>query len=168
MTCAAWREAAAGLNRVDGRLRGDKGPEPLQVGVDAPARFVGGDDRTAADRRRQLVIRRLRLARGAVDGVDQPATRHRQATAIAQQGGDFPVGEAEALIEEHREGDGLWPQLHGGGAERVGRLQRMAPLDAPPAVGAPSNRDLKRADERPLDRQLFLILHRDAHAAHPP
>ncbi len=166
ITCGRLREAASRLDRVDGRLRRDKRPEPLQVGVDAPAGFIGGDDRTAAHRRTQRVIRRLRLARRAMDRVHQPAARDAQPEAVAQQRGDLAVGQPEAFIEEHGEGDGLRPQLHGGGAERVGGLQRMATLDAPPALRAPTDRDVKRADDRALHRQLFLILRRDAHAAH--
>ena len=71
-----------------------------------------------------------------MDRLHQPAARHGQPEAVLQQRGDFPVGQAEAFIEEHGEGDRLRPQLHGGGAERVGGLQRMATLDAPMAVGA--------------------------------
>jgi hypothetical protein len=41
-----------------------------------------------------------------------------------------------------------------------------AGLHAPSALRAPPDRDVKCADGRPLDRQLFLILHGHAHAAH--
>ena len=68
--------------------------------------------------------------------LDQPAARDRQPEAVAQQRGDLAVGQAEAFIEQHGERDRLRPQLHGGGAERVGGLQRMAPLHAPAALRA--------------------------------
>ena len=35
------REPAPGLNDVDGRVRGDKHPEPLQIRADAPTGFIG-------------------------------------------------------------------------------------------------------------------------------
>ena len=160
------REAAARLNGIDGRLAGDEGPEPLQVRRDAPARFIRRYHGTAADRRTQGRIGRVRLARGAVHRVHQPAARDRQAEAIAQQRGDLPVRQPEAFIQEDGERDRLRPQLHGGGAQGVGGLQGMAPLDAPPAAGALPDVDAKRADEGPLDRQLFLILRGDPHRAH--
>jgi len=42
----------------------------------------------------------------------------------------------------------------------------MPPLDAPPTPPALANLHTKRADDRPLHRQLFLILGRHAQAAH--
>ena len=83
--------------------RRDPGPQPLQHGIDAPAGLVDRDDRTAADGGAQSLIGRLRLARGAVDGVDQPAARDRQAEAVAQQRGDLAVGQPEPFIEQDRE-----------------------------------------------------------------
>jgi hypothetical protein len=160
------REPAAGLNGVDGRFASDKGPEPLQVSVDAPARFIGRHDRTATHRRTQRGVGRLRLARGAVHRMHQAAARDRQPKAIAQQRDDFAVGQPETFIQEPGEGDGLRAELHGGGAEGIGGLPRMAPLHAPPTPRARPNVDATRADDRALYRQLFLILRRDAHGLH--
>ena len=128
------RQPAAGQDRVDGGVRRDPDPQPLQAGVDAPARLIHRHDGTAADGRAQGGVGRLRLARRAVEGVDQPAARHRQPEAVAQQRRDFAVGEAAAFVEEHGEGDRLRSQLHGGRAERIRRLQRMAPLHATAAL----------------------------------
>jgi hypothetical protein len=44
----------------------------------------------------------------------------------------------------------------------------MAALHAAPALRAPTDRDAKRPDERPLDGQFFVILHRDPDAVHGP
>ena len=46
---------------------------PWRVTADFPAGFIGRHDRTAADRGAERLVGRLRLAGGAVDGVDQPA-----------------------------------------------------------------------------------------------
>ena len=160
------RQSAAGLNRIDGRLGRDERPEPLEVGVHAPARFIRGDDRTAADRRPQRRIRRLRLARRAMDGVDQSAARDRQTEAVAQQRRDFAVGQPETFIEQHRQRDRLRPPLDRSGAERIRGLQRMTALHAAPAPDALTDVDVKGAHDRALHRQLFLILRGDAHRAH--
>ena len=92
------RQAPPGLNRIDGGLRRDKGPEPLQVGVHAPAGFIGGHDRTAADGRTERGIGRLRVPRGAMDRLHQPAARDGQPEAVAQQCGDLAVGTPKRLF----------------------------------------------------------------------
>ena len=103
-----------------------------------------------------------------MDRVDQPAARDRQPEAVAQQRGDLAVGQPVALVEQHRERDGLGPELHGGGAERVGGLQRMAALHATTALRALPDVHVEATDEGPLHRQLFLVLRGDAAAAHRP
>ena len=108
---------------------------------------------------------RLRLARRAMDGLDQPPARDGEAEAVAEQRRNLAVGQPVALIEEDREGDRLRAELHGRGAERIGRLQRMPPLDPAAAAGAPPNVNVEATDERPLHGQLFLILRREALAA---
>ena len=40
------RESAPGLNPVDRRLGRGEGPQPVELPVDFPARFIGGDDGT--------------------------------------------------------------------------------------------------------------------------
>ena len=71
-----FREAATGLNPVDGRVRCRKDPEPLQQARDVPAGFVRTDHRTAAHVGTQRVIRRARLTGRAMDRVHEPAARH--------------------------------------------------------------------------------------------
>ena len=61
---------------------------------------------------------------GARDGTG----RHPEAEALAQEPGDLEMRQPELLVEDHHEGDGLRPELHGGGPQRVGGLQRMATL----------------------------------------
>ena len=72
----------------------------------------------------------------------------------------------ELLVEDHHEGDGLRPELHGGGPQRVGGLQRMAALHPASTHRAASDPDSKAAHDRVHDRQLFLILHCHAGRRH--
>lgn len=97
-----------------------------------------------------------------MDGVDEPAAGHRQAEAIPQQLDDPAEGEPTLLIEDDRERDSLRPELDGGGAERVGGLQRMAPLHAAVPVPALANRDPEFVDHRALHGQILLVLRDDA------
>ena len=79
------RKAAPVFDRIGRRVRRRKGPEPVRVAADFPAGFIGRDDRTAAHLRAQRLVGRLRLARRAMDRVDQPAARDGEPEAIAQQ-----------------------------------------------------------------------------------
>ena len=126
--------------------------------IDFPAGFVGGDDRTAANGRTQRGIGRLGLPRRAVQGARDGTGRHREAEALAQEPGDLAMRQPELLVEDHHEGDGLRPELHGGGPQRVGGLQRMATLHPASTHRAASDPDSKAAHDRVHDRQLFLIL----------
>lgn len=65
-------QAAAGLSGIDGRFWGHPRPEPLQIGGDAPARFIRRDHGTAAHRRTKGVIGRLRLPGRAMPRVHNP------------------------------------------------------------------------------------------------
>lgn len=156
------------LNRIDGRVAGGEGPEPVIVAADLPARFIGGDDGAATDRGAEDRVGRLRLARGPVDRVDEPPARDGEPEAIAEQVGDLPEGEAELFIQNDRERDGLRAELHGGGAERIRRLQRVAPLDATVALRTATDRDPKLMDDGALHGQVFLVLREDALATHRP
>ena len=126
--------------------------------IDFPAGFVGGDDRTAANGLTQRGIGRLGLPRRAVQGARDGTGRHREADALAQEPGDLAMRQPELLVEDHHEGDGLRPELHGGGPQRVGGLQRMAALHPASTHRAASDPDIKAAHDRVHDRQLFLIL----------
>jgi hypothetical protein len=83
-------EAAARLNRKDGRLRCDKGPEPLQIGRDAPTRFIGGDHGAAPDGGAQGFIGRLRLTCRAMHRVHHPAARDPPPESVTEQRRDLP------------------------------------------------------------------------------
>jgi hypothetical protein len=151
-------KAAAALNRIDGRVRRHERPQPVQVTADPPSRLVGRDDRTAPDRLTQSGVGRRRLARRPMQRMDQAAGRDVQAEALAEERRDLPQGQAELRMQDRREGDGLRAELRGGGAERIRRLQRMAALDAAMTCRTVANRDRERPDDRPNDREIFLVL----------
>jgi hypothetical protein len=116
---------AAVFDRVGGGVRRGKGPEPVRVAADLPASLIGRDDRTAADLGAERRIGRLGVARGAMDGVHQPAPRHGESETIAEQGHDAAEGEAALFTQDHGQRDGLRAELHGRSAQCVRGLQRM-------------------------------------------
>ena len=126
------------------------------VAPDLPAGFIGRDDRTAADGRAQRLVGGLRLTRRAVGRMDQAAARDGEPEPVPQEIADLAEGEPELFIEDHRQRDGLRAELHGGRAQRVGRLQRMAALDAAVTPPALADRHAKLVDDGPLHRQIFL------------
>lgn len=148
------------LNRIDGRVGCCGRPQPLQLGVDFPPGLVGRDDGAAADLFAQRVVGRFRPVRRSADRVDESARRDGQPKALAKQCGDLPERQPELFVQHHREGHGGGPELRGGGADGIRRLQRMASLDAPATVAAVTDGDLERAYDRPDLREVFLILGR--------
>lgn len=72
------------------------------------------------------------------------------------------------LIEQDRQRHGLRAELHSGGAERIGGLQRMSPLHAAVTLRAGADVNPKAPHQRPLDRQLLLVLHDDPPQPQPP
>ena len=159
------RQPAARHDRVNGRLRRHPHPQPLQDGGDAPTRFIDREDGAAADGRAQGLVGRLRLTRRAMNRVDQAAPRDGRPEAVTPQRRDLAVRQAESLIEQHREGDRLWPQLRGRRAERIGRLQAITALHPTPVLRALPDVDVETAHARSMHRELFLVLGRDAVSA---
>lgn len=136
------------------------------MAADLPPGFIRRDDGTAADRGAERLVRGLRLARRAVDRVHQSAARNGEAEAIAQQRHDAAEGEAALFIQDHGEGDGMRTELPRGGAQRVGRLQRMAPLHAAVTLPALADGHTKLVHDGSLHRQIFLVLRHHATAAY--
>lgn len=64
----------------------------------------------------------------------------------------------EIFIEQDDQRDGLRPQMRAGGAERVGRLARVASLDAAAAIAAFADMHGEAPHVRAHDRPLFLNL----------
>ena len=157
--------AAALLNGIDRRLRGRDGPEPLQAAGDFPAGFVRRHDGAASNLLAQGGIGRPRLSRRAMHGVHQPAGRDSQAVLLTQERRDFAEREAQLFVEDHRERDGLRPELDAGSTQRIRRLQRMPALHAPATSPALAHVHAKRADHDSRDGQFFLELRRDTRLA---
>ena len=128
----------ATLDRVHGGVRCGDRPEPVQAPSDPPPGFVGRDDGAAPNLLTQRGIRGLRLTCRPMHGVHQAAARHREPVLLVQQRRDLAERQAELLIQDDGERDGLCPKLSARGAERVRRLQRMPTLDTPttPATAA--------------------------------
>lgn len=156
------RETAPVFNGVGRGVRRGKGPQPVRMAADFPAGFIGRDDRTAAHGGAERLVRGLRLPRRAMDGVHQAAARDGEPETVAEQVADAPEGEAALFVEDHRQGDGLWPELHGRGAQRIRRLQRMPSLDPAATPRAVAHRDPKLVDDGALHGQIFLVLRDDA------
>jgi hypothetical protein len=153
-------EAAPWLDGVHGRVWRGEAPQPLQVRVHFPSGLVGADDGTAANGGTQRGIRRFGLARRPADRVHEAATGDREAEALPHQRGNLPERQAQLFVEHDRERHGLRTQLRRGGADRVRRLERMPSLDAAPAGVTEADGDVKGADDRAHDRQIFLVLRR--------
>lgn len=145
------RKAAPVLNRVDRGGRGGECPQPMQVTTDFPPGFIGGDDGTATHHGAERIVGRLRLTRGAVDGVDQAATRNREAEPVVEQLRDPGEREPTLFVENDGERHGLRPELHGRRPEGIRRLERMATLDPAMARRALADGDAKLVHYGTLD-----------------
>ena len=162
------REAAPVFDRIGRGVRSGKGPEPIRVAADFPARFIRGDGGTRAHLRAQRLVGRLGLARRAMHRLDHAAARDGEAEALVQQRHDATTGEAALFIQDHRQRDGLRAELHRGGAERIGGLQQMPSLYATMTVPALADRDTKFMHHGTLHGQVFLVLRDDALPPHGP
>ena len=113
-------------NRVDGRLRGSRDPQPMEPAGDLPAGFVGRDDDGAVP---ELVLQvckgRLRVTGGAVNCAHQPAPTDRQAVVLLEQRGNLTERQVELLAEDGCPRNCVGGELHRGGPERIGRRQPM-------------------------------------------
>ena len=139
------------------------GPQPLQPRGDFPAGFIRGHHGTAANRLTERGVGRFRPVGRPAHRVHQAAGRDGQPETLAEQGRDLAEWQSQLFVEHDGEGDGGGPQLRGGRPEGVGGLQRMAALDAPTAVCAVPNGDVKGADARTDHGQIFLKLGRVTH-----
>src|SRR5229473_3714600 len=151
---------ATRLDGVDRGVGGRVRPEPLEVAADFPPGFIRADHRTAAYRCAQRGVGRLGLPGGAPLGVDQAPGGHVEAVPLAPECRDFAERHPELLVQRDSQCHGIGPELRGGRAERVGALQRMAPLHASMALRAFPDRNVEGADDGLDRREIFLILRR--------
>src|SRR5262249_35406068 len=94
------------------------------------------------------LIDRFAARRGPQDGGDAAAAAEADAEQAVEAADHLAVGESAMLVEFHDGGLGVRTQLGGGGAECIGGLQGMAPLDAAPASTALPNVDVELAVNR--------------------
>ena len=153
-------EPAAGADGVDRRLRGGERPQPVAGRVHAPAGLVGRDHRAAADLLAQRRIRgRGRVGR-AVQQSDQAAFGHVQSEPGPQHAGGLPQRQARLGVQFGGQRGDVRPPLHAGRAERIGGLQGVPALHAPPALRATAHLDVEAAHQGAHVRHVFLILRR--------
>ena len=159
-------EPTTGADGVDRGVRGGEGPEPVQRARHLPPRLVGTHDRTAADLGAQCLIGRRRPCRRARTDVDQRPARDAQTEAIAEEGDDVRERQPHPFVQDDHERGGLRTDLHGGGAQGVGGLQRMPALHAAAAGHACADMHAELAHEGTDDWEIFLILRHDVRAVH--
>ena len=159
-------EAPSWTNRIHRRVRRRERPEPMQHGIDAPAGFIGAHDRTAADLGTQRRVGRAGHAGGPMQGLYEAPRGDGQPEALAQQRRDLLERDTDVLVQEHNEGDRTRPQVHVGGAQRVGGLQRMAALDATATGDTAPDLHVEASNDGPDHGEIFLILGGDALQLH--
>ena len=160
------RETATGPNGIHRGVGRRIRPEPVQHRADAPAGFIGTDHRAPSHLIAERGVRRGRHARGAMEHVHEPTRCNAQPKALAQHQGDLLERDAEVFVKGDDERDRVGAQVHRRGAERVGGLQRMSALHAPPTPDTPADVNGKLPDDRPNERQIFLILGGDPGGHH--
>ena len=161
-------EAAAGANRVGGRLRGGKGPQPVGDRAHSPARLIGRDHGTVPHLSAQRGIGRRGLASRPVEHVDEAARRDGDAELRTQQVRDLRQRHPQVCVHPHDQRDGFRTELHARGAQRVGGLELMPALHASPTPGAVTDLDVEAPNDRTHHRELFLILRRHTGHHHLP
>ena len=74
----------------------------------------------------------------------------------------FASGDAQVRVQLHDQRDDLRTELHAGGSQCIGGLQRVATLNPPPTLRAVADVDVEAAHEGTHHREVFLVLRRDA------
>src|SRR5437016_770999 len=133
-------------------------PEPFEGPRHFPPRLIETDVRTRPDLLGQSRVGGPGARRQSGQRPAERAAMDRKAKGGRQEARNLGERHAERRVQRRREGQHLWSQLHGGGADRVRGLPRMPPLDAAPALRALSDLDLERAHGRPDDRHVDLEL----------
>ena len=153
-------EPAAGADGVDRRLRGGERPQPVAGRGHAPAGLVGRDHRAAADLLAQRRIRGRRRVGRAVQQSDQAAPGHVQSEPGPQHAGGLLQRQARLGVQFGGQRGDVRPPLHAGRAERIGGLQGVPALHAPPALRVAAHLDVEAAHQGAHVRHVFLILRR--------
>ena len=151
-------ESAARADGVDGRCRGDAGPQPVADAADAPTGLIDRDHGRVAYLLAQRLVGRPRVAGRTMQQMHEASRRHLQAEAGLQQVGDLGQGQAAARVQVDDQRDHAGAELCAGRPQRVGGLQRVATLDTPPTLRAVADLDVEAAHQWAHRGQVFLIL----------
>ena len=108
----------------------------------------------------QRVPRRLAAAGHPRDRAADRTAVHVEAKPILQDRGDIRMGQAQPLVHRDGQRQRVRPQLHGGRAERLRRLPRIAPVHPSVAHHAATDGHIDPLPDR-LPHDLVLILRRD-------
>ena len=92
----------------------------------------------------------------------ESSRRHGQPEPVVQQGRDLVQRHAHVFVQQDRERHGARTELHAGRAQGVGGLQRVPTLHAVPAGDTAPDLDVEPPHDGLDDRQVFLVLGRDA------
>jgi hypothetical protein len=155
LVAASARTASDG---VDGQVLVGENPQPGIDGVDAPAGLVGMDDVAAAQGVEEQVIGGPGQVGEALLGPDQGGGTHLEITVGLQEIGDLAIRNAEAMLEFGGHGQDDGPQGVAGGADGVGGLLGMSPLDASATARTPTGLDVETRDDGDDGRQVGLVL----------
>ena len=96
--------------------------------------------------------------------VGEASRRNGQSELGPQQVRDLRQRDAQVRVQPHDQRDDSGAELHAGRPQRVGGLQRVTTVDAPPTLRAVANLDVEAPHDRAHHGELFLILRR--HAGH--
>ena len=149
------------------RLLADKHMVPSIHATDSPTRFIRPHDRRTADRRANLLVRRLALGRHPSQRSSRRAAVDRDREQMPEQLRDLAVRHSQRLVEPGDCRMSLRSQLHRRRSESIGSLQLVTTLHTLTTVLATTDMHVKATLNR-LRGQLNLVLFGDVRLGHMP
>ena len=134
----------------------------MALAADAPAGLIRGDDGRVADLLAQRRVGRRGVAGRAMQHLRQAARGDGQPEPGPEQLGDLRQRDAQVRVQLHDQRDDLGTELHAGGPQRIGGLQRVAALNPSPTLRAVADVYVEAAHEGTHHREVFLVLRRHA------
>src|SRR6266849_2320633 len=83
------------------------------------------------------------LARHALNGAANPTPAHPQMKTLFQNGRYIGMGQTLRFVHQHSQGQGFRPHLHRRRTDRIGGLQRVAPLYPLAALRTTADRNIE-------------------------